>query len=50
MWKVILDFLEVIGLIILGSMVATVIFIFLVYLKSWLHIREYDESKRHWRE
>jgi hypothetical protein len=45
-----LDFLEVIGLIVLGSMVATVLFIGAVYLKSWISILENDEDKRHWRE
>jgi len=50
MWKVVLDFLEVFGLIVLGSIIVTVLFIGAVYLKSWISIRENDEDKRHWRE
>lgn len=50
MWKTVLDFLEVIGLIILGSMIATVLFIGVVYLKAWINSCENDEDKRHWRE
>lgn len=50
MWETMLDFFEVLPLIISVAVIVAIIVSGLLFLRAWIKVREFDKDKSHWRE